>query len=149
MIDIATLRKSVRGKKVLINSNIIIYLTEETEPYHRLSWELFSMIEEGISSAVISILSVSEVMQGPIRAGKTDTAMAVKNYLLNFPNSDCQYVTFEVLEHVGKDKRVNWKTLRAVDSLIIASGLHAHVDLFISNDRHFIKSLLPEILLSF
>jgi hypothetical protein len=107
------------------------------------------MIEEGISSAVISILSVSEVMQGPIRAGKTDTAMAVKNYLLNFPNSDCQYVTFEVLEHVGKDKRVNWKTLRAVDSLIIASGLHAHVDLFISNDRHFIKSLLPEILLSF
>lgn len=78
MIDIATLRKSVRGK------------TEETEPYHRLSWELFSMIEEGISSAVISILSVSEVMQGPIRAGKTDTAMAVKNYLLNFPNSNCQ-----------------------------------------------------------
>lgn len=54
-----------------------------------------------------------------------------------------------MLEHVGKDERVNWKTLRAVDSLIIASGLHAHVDLFISNDRHFIKSLLPEILLSF
>ncbi len=43
MIDITTLRESVRGKKVLIDSNIIIYLTEETEPYYRLSWELFSI----------------------------------------------------------------------------------------------------------
>ena len=107
------------------------------------------MIEGGVSHAVISILSVSEVMQGPLRAGKTDIAMAVKSYLLNFPNSDCQQITFEVLDRVGKDERVNWKTLRAVDSLIIASGLHAKADLFISNDRHFLKSISPGMLLAF
>jgi len=149
MIDVKALKKAVRGKKVLIDSNIIIYLTEETEPYYHLSQELFSMLEEGACNAVMSILSVSEVMQGPLRAGKTDTAMAVKNYLFNFPNSHCQQITFEVLDRMGMDERVNWKTLRIVDSLIVASGLYAQVDLFISNDRHFINSLPTEMMLSF
>lgn len=149
MIDLNTLRKSVRDKKVLVDSSIIIYLTEKTEPYYQLSRELFALIEEGISKAVISILSVSEVMQGPLRAGKTETAMAVKNYLVNFPNSICQPVSLEVLDLVGTDERVNWNTLRSVDSLIVASGLQARADLFISNDRHFVKSLPPPMLLSF
>ncbi len=149
MIDTKTLKKSVQGKRVLIDTNIIIYLTEEITPYNDLSRELFSIIEAGGAEAMFSILSISEVMQGPIRAGKTNTAMTVKNYLLNFPNSFCQDITHEVIECVGTDKRVNWKTLRTVDSLIIASGLHARADLFISNDRHFLKSLSPKMLLSF
>lgn len=149
MIDLKTLKNSVQGKRLLIDSNIIIYLTEETDPYYQLSRELFTLIEEGISHAVISLLSVSEVMQGPLRAGRKDAAMAVKNYLVNFPNSSCQPVNFEVLDQVGADIRVNWNNLRAVDSLIIASGLQAKADLFISNDRHFAKSLPPDMLLSF
>lgn len=148
MIDLNALRELIQGKKVLVDSNIIIYLTEQTEPYCQLSRALFSLIEEGICQSVISILSVSEVMQGPLRAGKTGTAMAVKNYLVNFPNSYCQHINAEVLDLVGVDERVNWETLRAVDSLIIASGLHAEADLFISNDRHFMKSLPTEMLLS-
>lgn len=148
MIDTKTLKKSVHGKKVLIDSNIIIYLTEKIEPYYQLSRELFAMVEEGNSSAVISILSVSEVMQGPLRAGKTDIAMAVKNYLINFPNTTCQQISSEVLDLVGWDDRVSWKSLRTADSLIVASGLQAQADLFISNDSHFLKSLPPEMLLS-
>ncbi len=134
---------------MLVDTNIIIYLTEETAPYNKLSRELFSPVESGGAEAVFSILSVSEVMQGPIRAGKTCTGMTVKNYLLNFPNSFCQDITSDVIDHVGADKRVSWEALRTVDSLIIASGLHAQADLFISNDRHFMKSLSPELLLSF
>lgn len=107
------------------------------------------MIDEGICQSVISILSVTEIMQGPLRAGNTDTAMAVRNYLVNFPNSSCQIINLEVLNWVGMDERVNWNALRASDSLIIASGLHSEVDLFISNDRHFTKALPPEMLLTF
>ena len=88
-------------------------------------------------------------MQGPLRTGKIDIATAVRNYLLNFPNSHCQEITSEVLDCVGRDERVNWKTLRTMDTLIIASGLLAQVDLFISNDRYFIDSIPPEMMLSF
>ncbi len=149
MIDVRTLKKSVQGKKVLIDSNVIIYLTEETARYHDLSMELFSIIENGSGSGVISILSVSEVMMGPMRAGDLDTAMTVKNYLMNFPNINCQQITAEVLDVVGRDERVSWQLLRPLDALIIASGLYARVDLFISNDQHFINSLPAQTILSF
>lgn len=149
MIDAKTLTESIRGKKILIDSNIIIYLTEKIAPYHQLSRELFSIVEQGAGTAIISILSVAEVMQGPLRSGKNDIAAALSNYLLNFPNCGCQSVTPEVLDCVGQDQRVIWKTLRTMDALIIASGLHAGVDLFVSNDRHFINSIPPEMILSF
>jgi len=90
---------------VLFDSNIIIYLTEETALYHDLSLELFFMIEQGSASAVISILTVAEVMSGPLRAGKSDVAMIVKNYLMNFPNIHCQQTTAGVLDMVGRDER--------------------------------------------
>jgi predicted nucleic acid-binding protein len=149
MIDEKTLEDSVRVKKVLIDSNIIIYLTEEIEPYHKPAQKLFSLVENGSIKAVISILSVTEVMQGPLRSGRPDIAMAVKTYLVNFPNSICQHITFDVLNRVGADKNVDWSMLRTADSLIIASGLQAGVSLFVSNDRHFAKSLPPGMLLSF
>lgn len=149
MISLKKLKNTVYGKKVLIDSNIIIYLTDTIQPYDALSKELFTMIEEGKAEAAISIISVAEVMQGPIKAGKSDIANEVKDYLVNFPNCQCLYITYDVLEKIGNDDRINWKALRSIDSLIIASGLYSEVDLFISNDRHFIKALPAEMLFSF
>ena len=149
MISASTLKKSVQGKKVLIDSNIIIYLTDSIQPYEPLAQLLFKMVEDGGVEAVISILSISEVMRGPLRKGYSNTAMEVRDYLANFPNCQCQGINFEVLEKVGRDDRFAWKGLRSVDSLIVACGIINNVDLFISNDRHFRKSLLPEMLLSF
>lgn len=149
MISLKTLKHAVLKKKVLIDSNIIIYLTEEIQPYFPLSQELFSMIENGETEAIISILSVVEIMQGPLKAGKKAMAKEVQNYLVNFPNSKCIDINLDVLQHIGSDESVNWKTLRAIDSMIIASGLHCDVDLFISNDRHFQKALSSEVLLTF
>jgi len=149
LISLKKLKNTVYGKKVLIDSNIIIYLTDTIQPYDALSKELFTMVEEGKAEAVISIISVAEVMQGPIKAGKTDIAIEVKDYLVNFPNCQCLNITYNVLEKIGKDDRINWKVLRSIDSLIIASGLSSEVDLFISNDRHFINALPAEMLFSF
>ncbi|MDF1594330.1 MAG: PIN domain-containing protein [Desulfobacterales bacterium] len=149
MISLKKLKNTVNGKKVLIDSNIIIYLTDMIQPYDALSKELFTMVEEGKAEAVISIISVAEVMHGPIKAGKGDIAIEVKNYLVNFPNCQCMNITYEVLEKIGNDKRINWKALRSIDSLIIASGLYSKVDLIISNDRHFINALPAEMLFSF
>jgi len=149
MISEATLRKAVGGRKILIDSNIIIYLTDSIQPYSSLAQSLFKQVESGNAQAIISILSISEVMQGPIRKGYHNVALEVRDYLENFPNSHCQEITFEVLERVGNDDQIDWKGLRTMDGLIIASGLINHVDLFISNDKHFKNSLPQDLLLSF
>ena len=149
MISELSLKKAVKGKKVLIDSNIIIYLTDSIQPYDYLARLLFQILEDGDIEAVISILTISEVMQGPLRRGNNKIAFEVRDYLVNFPNSYCQDITFDVLEKIGNDSRVNWKMLRTVDSLIIASGILHNVSLFISNDNHFKKSLPRNMLLSF
>lgn len=137
----SVLKEIINGKKLLIDTNIIIYLTDTIQPYESLSRLIFEMIETGAVSAVLSIISVAEVMKGPINMGQHRNALEVKKYLLNFPNIYCQEITMDVLEHIGRNNSVDWSKLRTTDSLIIASGLVNDVDLFISNDAHFKKAI--------
>jgi len=148
MISVSALKKTTLGKKVLIDSNIIIYLTDMVQPFEPLSRLLFEIIERGDAFAILSIISVMEVMQGPLRKGYSQNAFEVKDYLLNFPNTLCQEITLDVLDKVGRDNRIDWSGLRIADSLIIASGLLNEVDLFISNDKHFKKALSQSFFLS-
>ena len=149
MIPLTDFEKAISGKTVLIDSNIIIYLTDSVSPYAALSRRLFEMIEFGEVSALISIISVGEVMQGPLKKGLDQTALAVKDYLLNFPNLFCEPITNKVLDIIGNDNRIQWSKLRTVDSLIIASALKNKVNKIISNDNHFKQALPKELLLSF
>jgi len=148
MIADSRLIKAVTGRKVLIDSNIIIFLIALVEPYQRLAKLLFRMVEAGDVFALISILSVSEVMQGPIKNNRHTLALELKDYLLNFPNCLCQEITLPVLEKVGSDGSIRWNGLRTIDSLIVASGLANDVDLFVSNDRHFQNALPPKMILT-
>ncbi len=81
----SVLRKSISDKKVLIDTNIIIYLTDWVKPCATLSKSIFQMVENGDASAVLSIISIAEVMGGPIKKGQYETFQDVKGYLLNFP----------------------------------------------------------------
>ena len=87
LVTASALKKAVSGRKVLIDTNVIIYLTDNIEPYAGLSRLLLEMVEAGDTFAVISIVTVAEVMQGPLKKGNMETAVEVKDYLLNFPNT--------------------------------------------------------------
>lgn len=95
-ISLETLEKAVKGKSVLVDTNVIIYLTDAIHPYAPLSRRLFEMIESGDVFACFSIISIAEVMQGPLRKGSKHNAMEVRDYLLNFPNTICQEINFRV-----------------------------------------------------
>ncbi len=149
MISPSGIAKAVVGKRILIDTNIIIYLTDSIQPYAKIAQSLFKTVEAGDAEAVISILSIGEVMQGPLKENNHALASEVRDYLCNFPNSIYQEITYDVLGCVGNDQRVAWNHLRTMDSLIIASGLVNHVELYISNDHHFKKSLQKDLLLTF
>jgi predicted nucleic acid-binding protein len=149
MIEPQTLKKALAGKRILIDTNIIIYLTDATPPYATLARQLFAMIEKGEIFAVFSIISIAEVMQGLIKMGDSRAAGEIKTFLLNFPNTECQDITPAVLEKIGKDPRVQWPRLRTVDSLIIASGLVQDVQKIVSHDAHFHSALSGELFFCF
>ncbi len=148
-ITASALKKRIKGKKILIDTNIIMYLTDRVQPFEPLSRLLFEMIESGDTTASLSIISVAEVMQGPLKKWVHQNAEDVKNYLINFPNIFCQEITTDVLEHIGRNNLIEWSKLRAIDSLIIASGLEQNVELFVSNDDHFKRAIPSDLMLSF
>ena len=149
LIKPSMLKKAVYGKHILVDTNIIIYLTDLIAPYASLSKILFEMIEKGEASAVLSVISVAEIMQGPLKKGYVQNAIDVKNYLMNFPNTVCQEITEEVIGLIGIDQRIAWTQLRGMDSLIIASGIINNADMVISNDVHFKKTLVKDFILAF
>jgi predicted nucleic acid-binding protein len=149
LISKADLKRALNGRSILVDTNIIIYLTDDIPPYVSLSRVLFEMIESGSVFAYFSMVSIAEVLQGPLRKGMKQRAMDVRDYLINFPNSACQEVNRSVIDHIGNEKQIGWSKLRTLDSLIIASGLVNHVDLFVSNDNHFRQALPSDRLRSF
>jgi len=148
MTDLPLIRKTLAGKRVLIDTNIIIYLIDGTPPYATLARQLFVMIEKGEILAVFSILSIAEVMNGLIRKGDPRTAGEVRTFLLNFPNVECQDISPAVLAKIGNDPRIQWVRLRTVDSLIIASGLVKGVQRILSQDAHFRSAISSELFFS-
>jgi predicted nucleic acid-binding protein len=149
LISLHDFKKAVSGKRLLIDTNVIIYLTDSITPYNTLSSLLFEMIEKEEADAVISIISVVEIMRGPLKNNLIQNAKDVKKYLMNFPNISCQEITDDVLEHIGIHPQIDWPSLRTIDSVIIASGLLNNVDLIVSNDFHFKKALPKEFILTF
>lgn len=149
MIQAQMIKKALAGKKILVDTNVIIYLTDAIAPYDNLSRQLFQMIEGGDISGVFSITSIAEVMQGLIKKGDSQTAAEIRTYLLNFPNAVCQDITPDVLERIGNDRRVQWSRLRTIDSLIVASGLINAVEKIVSNDAHFRAAISEELFFSF
>jgi predicted nucleic acid-binding protein len=149
IISSAAMKQALAGKSLLIDSNIVIYLTDGIKPYEDLSRTLFGMIENGGAQAVFSILTVAEVMAGPMRKGLLQNALDVRTYLTSFPNSACQEISQNVLDEIGRDERVDWTKLRSVDALIVASGLVNRVDRIVSNDEHFRNALPGSLLFSF
>jgi predicted nucleic acid-binding protein len=142
------LEQRLAGRRVLIDTNVIIYLTDAVQPYVEPARFLMKAIEEGRLSAVVSIISVAEVMYGPLKAGKAALAAQVRRYLLTFPNLGCQPITEEVLQHVGTHEAVQWSKLRTMDALIIGSGLAGGVEAFVSNDARWRKAISPEYLIT-
>lgn len=137
------------GRSVLIDTNVVVYLTENVATYGPLADFVFRSLEEGRFTAVLSAVTIAEVMMGPLRSGRPDLARRVERYLLAFPNTTCQAVDSRVLAALGADSRVRWERLRAVDALILASGLAAGADLVLSNDQRWRGALGTDLLVTF
>lgn len=145
----AWLERHLAGRRVLIDTNVIIYLTDEVQPYAELARGVFRALEAGRFTAVFSLASVAEMICGPLRRGLTEPAMRTRDYLLNFPHAECRRVDEDVIAAIGVDARVRWERMRAADALIVASGLVEGVDRFLSNDLRWRGALPEELLLTF
>lgn len=85
----------MNGKKLMIDTNILINVLEEEKPFFQSSFSLLQQIIAGTFEGYISVISLSEIINGYYPKGLDKQGRGVLNHLKNLKN--VEIVDFRVL----------------------------------------------------
>ena len=119
-------------KKVGLDSSILIYHLEDLEPYANLTENIFAAVAEGFLSAVLSTVSVTELLVQPFAAGRQDRIAAFERFLFSLPNTELKSPDYPIAREAAR-LRSKYK-LRTPDALLLATSINEKADAFITND---------------
>ncbi|MGD0625571.1 MAG: PIN domain-containing protein [Thermodesulfobacteriota bacterium] len=119
-------------KKVGLDSSILIYHLEDMEPYANLTENIFAMVAEGSLSAVLSTVSVTELLVQPFTASQQDRIAAFERFLFSLPNTELKSPDYPIAKEAAR-LRSKYR-IRTPDALLIATFMNEKADAFITND---------------
>jgi predicted nucleic acid-binding protein len=128
-------------KKLGLDSSILIYHLEDLEPYADLTEDIFATVAEGFLSAVISTVSVTELLVQPFASGQQDRIEAFERFLFSLPNTELKSPDYPIAREAAR-LRSKYK-IRTPDALLIATSINEKADAFITNDAR-LRSLKAE-----
>jgi len=118
--------------KVGMDSSILIYHLEDIEPYADLTEHIFVAIAEGSLSAILSTISLTELLVLPFASGRLDRIEPYERFLFSFPN----LVLIPPASSIAKEAahlRAKYG-VRTPDALLVATALHEKAEAFLTND---------------
>lgn len=121
------------GASLLLDSSVVLaYLTGE-EAGSELAVELFdSMVATGRNPALISAVTVQEILVRPFRRGTAAVATA-EGFLGHFTGLRVVDVGYEIAREAARMRAAS--SLRKPDALILATARFASVDVFVTDDK--------------
>lgn len=114
-----------------------IYFLERHPVYYPSAHELFSRIEAGEVSGVMSSLVFAELLVPAFRAGKSKLADKIVRILSHFPNLKVIPVSTEISISAARLRAEHG--LRTPDSIHAATAMLADATGIISNDKDLLK----------
>lgn len=138
----AKLMEEMKGlTKVCLDSSILIYHLEDMQPYSDLTETIFERIVEGIPKAILSTISITELLVQPFATGREDHVLAFENFLLTFPNISLIPPSYFIAKE-GARLRARYG-VRTPDALLLATALAEKSEAFLTNDAR-LKPLRAE-----
>ena len=133
------------GASVLIDSSVVLAYLVGGEAASQDAEQLFDrFVASGRNPALISSITVEEILVRPFRQGSTAVAMA-EGFLRHFADMRIVPVDYEVAREGARIRAAT--NLRTPDALIVASALVAGVDVLVTSDiswRPRLKGLGPD-----
>jgi predicted nucleic acid-binding protein len=130
--DVAGFRDALpSGSTVLLDTNILIYHLEGLEPYATLTRALIERLAEAEIGAVISALTVAELLAGPYRDGDLGRVETARQFVEQLPGAQLAELGLAVAD------RAAWLRghgLRMPDAVILATGIVHGADRTLTND---------------
>jgi predicted nucleic acid-binding protein len=105
---------------------------EDLKPYSRLTEAIFAALAEGKFTAVLSTISMTELLVKPFAEGKKEAVEACEVFLQGLPNSRWVPPRPEIAKEAAR-LRASYR-LRTPDALLIATALVEGAKAFLTND---------------
>jgi predicted nucleic acid-binding protein len=122
------------GSLILVDTNPIIY-TLEGSPLASRFRQLFADIDNGRVSALITPITIAEVVSGPLKAGKEALAERYRRALTENPGWNVRLLDVEVAVLAAR-LRLRYK-LKLPDALQLAAAVSEGCYALITHARYF------------
>lgn len=111
----------IKKKKVMIDTNIVIYFLEGNEIFGNISKDVFSIVEKGKAKGFISVVTAAEILVKPMKLRNNLLIDRITRFLNTFPNLSLVDIDKTIAMEAAK---IRSKTgLKMPDALIISSAI--------------------------
>jgi len=121
-----------RHGSVGLDTSVLIYHLEDVSPYADLTTAAFTLLAQGALAAVVSTVTVTELLAKPFADGNVQAVTVCELFLREMPNAEIVPPDFEIAVRAAKLRGIHG--LRAPDALLLATALHAGASAFLTND---------------
>jgi len=126
---------------VALDSNVVIYFIEQHETFRDAVRPIFEAISSGRITAVVSVITLLEVLVEPLRGGRSEVVASYRQHLLASANLSLIDVDPQVAETAAQVRSEH--NLRVADALVAATALTSGCTHLVANDRVFTR--IPEL----
>ena len=122
----------LQGKIIGLDTAPLIYFIEENPIYLEVTDVFFTAMYRGEFSVVTSVLTISEVLVYPLRAGNTILAQQYRDILFNSQGLTTIEVLPDIAENAAK-LRADYN-LRTPDAIQMSTAIYGGASFFLTND---------------
>ena len=123
----------------------IIYYIEAHPQFGPLTKEAVEAFQSGTLPAYSSVITLAEVLAKPVQAGREDLARRFADFLRRGKNFHLIEISADIAEKAGR-LRGKYPTLKALDSIQLASALAVRAEAFLTNDGRLKRVTEIEVL---
>jgi predicted nucleic acid-binding protein len=122
-----------RHKRIAVDSNVLIYLFEDSGELADKAGELLDWIGEGRAEGAMATLAIAEICSGPAAAGELALVERYADELGSLENVQLVALTADLAADAAVLRGSGSLTL--ADAIHLASARHAGASAFVTNDR--------------
>ncbi len=126
-----------RFNRLGLDSSILIYHLEDIEPYSELTEITFTTIAGGARRAVLSTISVTELLIQPFADGEKVRVDTFERFILSLPNTVLVPPDYTIARVAARLSATY--DIRTPDALIAATALEEKAQAFLTNDSRLAK----------
>jgi predicted nucleic acid-binding protein len=122
-----------RCARIGLDSSVLIYHLEDIRPYSDLTEHVFTAIAAGQPSAVLSTISVAELLVKPWKARQPSRVAGLERFVVALPNSAVVAPDVGVANEAARLRAAYGIGL--ADALLVATARRQGAEAFVTNDR--------------